>query len=377
MSLSVYLHLILALAVLEPTQARASAGQVLRRCDQFLLPVLGNQILVLPKEAYGVLQTHPISKLAESLRSEGSRLHFIFDGAGGGYETQGAMLKRLVSEIFNESNPGQKWRRTRTIHITLTDSPLRNTPFSLPFDPEWKDPATLQMHRMKAGNPLIPTLAKDQARVNLGIPKSAKVLHVYFDGDEIGTLETLYDKLPVKPDVLILSPSGSFSPYQQLYHFSDHEFIRLSALPSKYTLPAILYNDRSHRMLELYAASDYAIVIGANNIFEPLRAQCPTLIFKTSFFGFPFDSPVSYYHPHFWNEMASIAEASGGAIAITRSRDAEKAFNRLFKIDPGSIHHPAFVKVRGKKSPFQRLLDDLEASIRRQIETGRPPVGVH
>jgi len=217
-----------------------------------------------------------------------------------------------VTEVFNETRAGPKWNRKHTIHIHLTDSPLRNTPFSLPFSTQWKDPATLQMYRMKAGNPLSPTFSKNQVRKNLGIPESAKVLHVYFDGEEIETLESLYDQLPVKPDILILTPSGSFSPYRQLSHFSDHEFVRLSQLPSHYDLPTILYNDRPHRMLELYSASDYAFVIGANNIFEPLRAHCPTLIYKNWPFGLQLTSPISYYHPYYWNEMASIAQETGG-----------------------------------------------------------------
>ncbi|NDG84941.1 MAG: hypothetical protein EBX52_07885, partial [Proteobacteria bacterium] len=182
------------------------------RCEQFLLPVQGDQILVMPREAYEIIRKHSILRLAARLREKGSRLKFIFHSQGGGYDAQSAMLKRVLPEIFPESfSEPQKSVRIRRIEFDLSDSPLHHSLLTLPFSPTWKDTATLQVARLKPGNPLLPADTKRAVRQKLKIPEHAHVLHVYFDGDEMPTLEHLFEFLPVKPDLMILSPTGPFS----------------------------------------------------------------------------------------------------------------------------------------------------------------------
>jgi len=176
-----------------------------------------------------------------------------------------------------------------------------------------------------------------------------------------------------------LSPSGKFSPFSELGHFPNHSILKLSELPTRsasLSAPAIIVNDGRHRMLELYTAADYAFVVGANNIFEPLRAKCPTLVFKSSFLGLLSSTAVSYYHPLQWDRMVRIAESTGGAISIESPSQAPLAYPRLFAIHPPSIRNPAFVRPPSfEKTPFDQMLDDLEASILKQLHTGKPPVG--
>jgi len=350
------------------------------RCEQFLTPVQGDQILILPREAYGLIRQHSLFRFAQRLREKGTLLKFGFHRQGGGYEAQSAMLKRVLAEIFPESfKEPRATGKVRKIEIDLSDSPLHNNLLQLPFSSTWKDPATLQMARIKPGNPLIPVYDKKTVRQRLRIPETARVLHVYFDGDEMPVLEQLYGMLPEKPDLIIMSPTGHFSPFEDLESFSDMPFRKLSRINeagADLPTPGILYNDERHRMFELYTAADYAFVIGANNIFEPLRARCPTLIFRGRLLSIPgCGNPVSYYHPVEWNKMAGIAERTGGAISIHEIAEAFRAFPKLFAIDPATIRNPAFTPdTPGGKTPFEIMLDDLERSIRHQINKGTPPL---
>jgi hypothetical protein len=214
---------------------------------------------------------------------------------------------------------------------------------------------------------MIAAVSREAVRRELGIPQTARVLHAYLNSNQMPTLEALNHASPIQADYIIASFNKDL-PLEM--NIPGYQTSFLSLHPWSRSGKRLILNDQKHRMMELYTAADYAFVIGANNIFEPLRAKCPTLFFKNSWPHLlpGFRSPVSYYHPAEWNHLSAIAERSGGAIGIAHRFEAKDALRRLFQIKPEEIQNPAFtMETPGGPTPFDGMLDALEAHIRIQL----------
>lgn len=358
----------LALGLLASPRTLADSGP-LPRCQDFLVPLIGNQIEILPPEAYERIRKHPIQTLAREIEASGFELRFRNYSEYGGYGVQAAMVERVLREIFPRAfSKEDSGVATKGIRIFLYDTPL-NTPWWSPLQrsESWNDPGILEMSRIKSGNPMVAAVTREAVRRELGIPQNARVLHAYLNSNQMPTLEALNHASPVQADYIIASfnkdlPLEMDIPGYQTSFLSLHPWSRSGK--------QLILNDQRHRMMELYTAADYAFVIGANNIFEPLRAKCPTLFFKNSWPHLlpGFRSPVSYYHPAEWKHLAAVAERSGGAIGIAHLFDSKEALRRLFQINPEEIQNPAFTaETPGGSTPFDGLLDALEAHIRIQL----------
>lgn len=351
------------------------------RCRQFLTPNYGNQPLILGQEAYDHIRAHPIMKFAQQLHKRKIRLSFEdLSFSSDGYGMQRAMLGVVLPEVFPEAifnlgdNPSPDSDAIK-IKIDLRDTPLHEGIFSLRFDPDWEDESILQMARVKSANPLLVPLSKQGMREALKIPKNLTVASVYMDTTEEGALVRIFSKIKPKPDLVFLSFSWSTNlgkekiiPGYQVLSLSSRAMEEPHALDQ----PTIVFNDQKLRMMELYAASDYAIVIGPNNIFEPLRAHCPTLFFRRPWPYFSIfeglAGPVATYHSLEWNKLATLAEATGGGFGITSTWQVPEVMKKIRALNPDAITNPAFTSYdKNSPVPFDRMLSDIENMIRNKL----------
>ena len=232
------------------------------------------------------------------------------------------------------------------------------------------------MH-LKLGNPEVFHLSKATLRNRYGIGLHQKVLSIYTTQSGIQEIPSLLKAFPNTPDVVFISISNSF-PANSIWTLLEgrvdrsFEFIELSEMSaansrdssgSSFRLDVkrtrIVYNDSKGRMPELYAASDYAIVIGANNFFEPLMIKVPTLIVDGKYFN---------YNSAAWTKLKNTALATGGAVSIPRAAPDRGGVKALLKIDASKIEHPAFVIPTGEnKTGLHSLLDQIEFLVREQV----------
>jgi hypothetical protein len=112
-------------------------------------------------------------------------------------------------------------------------------------------------------------------------------------------------------------------------------------------------------MPEIYAASDYAVVMAPNNIFEPITSGIPVLFFSGK-------EVILDYDPKVFGKMAKIAEASGGGVDAIQVDLAhiQSGFEKLFSLDLKKAIAPPFVIPKGeKKTAFSELLDQIQIKI--------------
>ena len=284
-----------------------------------------------------------------------------------GESIQTKTLIRLLSEIF----PGSRINAPLEPRQLLVMLPLVDNA-ELGMDRRsagFKQSGHLEMSIMKSANPMISTLGRDYARNLFSISPAKKVLSVYTDDQNLSELGVLISRVPVseKPDVVFLSKSvlddgGAvvILPKVPGYRmFTLSEVLREKELLEQGRL--IIYNDSKGRMPEIYAASDFAVILAANNIFEPLQAKVPTIFFSGKEILGAYSSPV-------FHSMAKVALATGGAIEVEGLDEFTRAYLRLSRIDRSRILHPAFVVPKGEgKSAFTKLLDKIEGEVRHSL----------
>ena len=127
----------------------------------------------------------------------------------------------------------------------------------------------------------------------------------------------------------------------------------------------------------MYAASDYAVVIGSNNIFEPLQVSCPTIYFKNSPNGTWVEGHenkiLNGYDPQTWKIISSTASQTRGAIGIVNFSELSGAIEEINKIPPKNILHPAFVTPEWRsQSRFDDLLDQLKSLVEYKLRRVSP-----
>ena len=335
---------------------------------------------------HSVLQSHSIHQLARDLQKHDIRLNFELDGdydiernvVGAGYPIQRRVLRRLLSlafpdATFVEAKVSDLLDGTRTsIRFKLLDHALQDEEFELGVR-EPKTPTEVEMTRMKLGNPEVYSYSQDQVRTHFGFPQEAKILSIYTSNSGIQEVDRILSGLPNPPDRVILSYSylASLDEVKKWFkNSSKYDFVSLTDSKKKLRRtkrgPLIVYNNTRGRLPELYSASDFAIVIGPNNFFEPLIAHCPTLIYPGNPDRFNYSIPA-------YTQLAEVAIASHGALILgsgSTSQELKALWTKLTTFDRTQIIHPAFSRgLRGGKIGLEKLLDDLESKIRFQIQT--------
>ncbi len=336
---------------------------------------------VLDPRVVALIQNHSISKYAKELAERGIVPNFNLDPelnvqavkSGIGYVVQRRMLKKLLSTIFPESQflsalDSRKYASMRpTIEIREDDSAMR---WDWRIEEErGQETNTIQMVRAKMGNAQTFSFSKEAIRNRYGIPIESKVGCVYSDTRTLKELGLVMSKIHDHADYVFVSASRIIDEVDvRIALGKDHPVFRLSELASgNQKLPApggqrvYILNDTVGRMPELYAASDYAIVMGPNNFYEPLMVRCPTLIYAGNpNRRFEFSRSV-------WNLMKWVATATGGMVDVFSLDEMESAFLKLLKIRSENILHPAFVRLPGEtKTGFEILLDRLDTAVRLQ-----------
>ena len=343
------------------------------RCNQLLNPLYDEQIFVFSPETYQHIQAHSISTLSRQLLNRHIAIDFKMAKRSGGYFIQGRMFRQLLDEIFPPLVQPSNHHLQIGIEITIPDSAMYGNPATTLL-------THFEMPLLKSGNPLIAPLSKSQVRARLHIPVHAKVATFYTDSTT--WFESALVNIPDKPDVVILSTKELLYSMEDMSDlrekFPEYQVIELTDLEKQHDQPNLnqrylILNNTKRRMMELYTASDYAVVIGANNFFEPLQAHCPVIYFKNSIMGNLFredaNEILDNYLPSSWKLMSDVAHQTHGAIGIIDYFDLPNAIRKIEKIRPEKILHPAFVNPPGRnQSRFDDILDQLEALVREQLE---------
>ena len=330
-----------------------------------------------------VIRKHSIWALARELEMKRIVLKFIYtklefrDGCPPGYVIQNRMVSELLGRIFRP-HPGDR----RDVFILSNDSGLNEDGDVLQAGGSLFN---LEMMWTKAGNPQVFTLSREEARDRYGISKNSRVWSIYGDfrsvgGGNIRILDQMFSRAKEFPDVILFSPRNlSYEEVKQeaksryrVLMLSDLE-VNQKLLEQGWGLPLyrrwfwstkekiLIYNDTVGRMPELYRASNFAMVVGANNFFEPLVAGCPTLILRSISNGFT-------YNPLVYERMKKTALATQGVVAVDSPEKGGEGIARLLEIPRNQVPHPAFVIAPGEsKAALEVLLDRLEAMIRGQI----------
>ena len=366
----------LSLITCSPSYGQDIPRPPIPRCDYFLNPLYGEQALVFNSQAYEHIQKHSISKLAQQLRDQNIVIAFDINTLFGAYRIQSHMLARLIQEIF-----------TRTSSLALQqDFPNFRIPIEIPDHAmkrrylKFSKITDFQMSLLKSGNPMMAPLSKTEVRSEFNIWKDAKVASYY--SDSIFAFIEGFSKAQTKPDFVIVSTKEiEYSGIEKMMlrnQFPDYKVVTLTNLQKhfsnkKVTRKFIVLNDTRYRMMEIYAASDYAVVIGSNNIFEPLQNHCPVIYFKNSWRGNWFEKYenkiLTKYDPKTWKIMNATADQTHGAIGIIEFSELPHAIEQIEKIRPQDILHPAFVTPTGRsQSRFDDLLDQLKTLVLQQLK---------
>ena len=382
---------IVLLIVLSGSVVSMRAARAGTNCNDLAVAVYQAEP-VLDSRTDGILKKHPITALAGELRNSGIHLTFNLHGAydvdhpsATGYVVQRRMLRRLLQMIFPEAGFPEWLKSDLTSERPVFDPHGRE----IALDPEdsglfldWGlehemlDSREIEMSLLKMGNPQVFELSKSGMREKLGIAPDTRVASIYTSIDGVGDIGKILNRFPEKPEIVFLSFSSRADlanlkiifPEFAALNFSDLTLSELYSNPqaiSDRKKKYLIFNDTRGRLPELYAASDYAIVIGANNFFEPLMARCPTLIYSGNLDDLGYSIPL-------YRTMKAHAEATGGAIDLLWPYDAGAAYSRLVAIRPETIQHPAFtVSPHEKKTGLESLLDRLERKIRNQLGMSR------
>ncbi len=299
-----------------------------------------------------------------------------------GYIVQRRALRKLLSTIF----PNVEFKHEEayeifnlfgsstnfpTVKIWEWDHALNHT-WRLEHENAPDLDQYLQMARLKMGNPQVFSFDQKMLRRHFHIPEVSRVASLYVSPTSFEEIDLLLDRLPQKPDYFFISISQKTTPQVLKNYLPDHEILILSELslhgsplPPHPSRPVAILNDSRGRMPEIHAMSDYAVVMGPNNFFEPLMVKRPTLIY-------PGASPRvwKYYSRPVYAEMVATAVASGGAIGIWDLDHLNDDYRKLMAIKPEAIEHPAWVKKPfASKTGLELLLDRIEFMICKQIGT--------
>ena len=367
----------------------AASAALTPSCSQLATPLFGEHIEVMDAQAYAEIRNHPISTLASKLKAQGIVPSFQLDPeelyglprGRLGEAIQAKVLVRILNTVFPNATFNKEVPGGLQVVLGIYDSAECGDQVQGLLAQQWfSGKGHIEMPLLKTANPMKSMIGRSWARGKMGIPKSKRVLSIYTDFDNAwgGNLSRLIQSIPpeTRPDVLILSQSSTdamgdeefFRRRLQVFRemFPQNQMLKMTDGPLSSSvwsnLPVIIFNDTLGRMPEIYAASDTAVILAANNIFEPIRADVPTLFFTGK-------SVIRNYDRFEFIKMARVAEASGGAISMESiDADIASAFRKLALVDTMKIKAPAFIIPKGwKKSAFSELLDQIQSEVEKML----------
>ncbi len=257
-----------------------------------------------------LIDAHPLYAKLKTRFGSGHGLRFQNDVAAsrGGWLIQGLLLEGIIKHVF----PGATFVsqcRENCLNLRLEDSTWRVTGNRSAFD-------MVDLKILNAG-PVVP--GAEQVRKLLSLPPRARIASVY---DAIKTsldaraiVRSLFDDQLV--DIVILSSQTrearheKFGWHNEVPLFTSAEWVAME--PSMRPARAIIYNDTRNRMPFIHAASDFVIVTGEANIFEPIFVGRP--VFFDGKGGNVTRSGSG------WKRIGDVAKRSGFGFSIANTAD--------------------------------------------------------
>ena len=391
-----HLNLLFVMLALWVTTPWVAAAPPKGTCRFFLHPLFNAQIAVFQPETYPTIQQHSIYRLNQFIKERELTLKFQFEDeyfkkkysqAFMGEALQARMLARLLRIIFPESAeielkpasdpqflfPSIHVLRQGEVDITVVVQDSADTGDL----PDAHKINIFEMSLLKQASPLTFFMNREMARAELRIPKETKVASFYLDElltDEHASaarpsIASLVRSIPTedKPDLIFVSLS-TVGTYQNealiLNKISGYTVTSLSDLMKAKeipSLPLLVFNDYPGKMPLLYASSNWALIRGALNLFEPLQLKIPTLVF---------DSPESLdgYQPEVFQQMLETAQKTQGVVRVQSNSSLPEAIRKVVQINPSEIKHPAFItQAKGNESSFNTLLDQIQRLVLKSL----------
>jgi hypothetical protein len=330
------------------------------------------------------LMDHPLFDLSRNKMKSGDSIYFYF---ANGFEKenweirrsekgeglQALAIKKYLEFLFPQARFGirplpDELHNFKQIKLSFRDSAEMS--FGLPINMYYH---TLEMTRLKAGNPGNLSGVRDRIRTKLNIPHDLKIVSVYVADTsvlEFGRLTWILEQL--KPDFDVIMFSSGMHLFPSIIERLPKHLQREKASPQitkNFRLLSsidfakddlkdlLLFNDTVGLMPYVHALADLSVVVGPCNFFESLNVGTKTISLQAP-------GTSRNYNPLALDEMSEVARQSGGFTVAYTWTDFKHWRQEL--ADLNTPVAPAFVGGRG--SAFQKVLDDLLRVIGSQVK---------
>lgn len=334
----------------------------------------------LPPEAIERMNRHSISELTEKL-DHGKNLIIELDP----YSPNGDLIKGAYGESL------QAQFVAKTLKTLLPEVEIRpkqkqihpDSPHALPKKilrlyirdsaevsgvlNSFRTSEVMEMSILKPANPTFSNISRSEIREALGIQKNAKVVSFYIQSsDEVPNLRLMdqivqqglsHSKDAINPSIVFISFGGQMTreTHQSLFQnlAKTHEIKRLSEIKDFSLLdskkPTAILNDTPGKMPYLNGSADLNFVYGPINLYEGLNSKTPLI----------FVSKIGNYNKATYEQMAEIAEATGGAKKISDLDQINPEMVKSLMQKSQSMVAPYEAIVHGK-NPFNTYLNELK-----------------
>lgn len=334
----------------------------------------------LPQEAIQKISDHPIAQLARKLQNGKNLIIELYPYSpnGGlipgayGESTQAHFVAKTLNALLPEAElrpkPKQSDRDSskaspkKTLRLYI-----RDTAEALGHSPLLRTQDTLEMSVLKPANPTFSDIPRSKIRNVLGIKADTKVMSFYIQSsDEVPNLKIMerivqqglnQSKEAIDPSIVFVSFGGQMTRegHQSLFPnlAKTHEIKRLSEIKDfshlNHKKPLIILNDTQGRMPYLNGSADLNFVYGPVNLYEGLNSKTPLI----------FVSKIGTYNQAAFDQMAEIAEATGGAKKVSDLDQITPDMVKTLMKQSQSMIAPYQTTTQGK-NPFDTYLNELE-----------------
>jgi hypothetical protein len=344
----------------------------------------------LPESYLAAIRKHPISKLTHDT-SEGKGLFFFspFLTSKSGLDKipalaywakedylnahtdwkgelkQSKFLGQILYALFSEAmgsylSPDEVGTNSNRVVMDVFDphGPLEGS-ISL-----YEKGDSMEMGRLKAANPEGVGINKAEARKHFNLGSNKKIFSLYvtdigrFKPGEWQDLMTLLNQAGTFDAVIVSTgrrPINKSAAAKVRKTFSG-VLTDWQKDPEKFPAGAIILNNTTGQMSMIHAMSEAAIVIGPINWFEPLVVNTPTIIYVPEHFRENFELSAL-------RSLVAQAERTGGARRVNSLGEIVEILGTWMHLPP-KIILPGLTPDSHGKTPFDKLLDDLDAYLR-------------
>lgn len=334
----------------------------------------------LPTETIQIMNHHAISEVTQKL-DQGRNLiieihpyspnrELIKGAYGESFQAQfvAKTLKALLPEV--EIRPKQK-----RIHPDAPEaSPkkilrlyIKDTAEVSGASPVLRAREVIEMSILKPANPTFSNISRSEIRQAMGIKKDTKVVSFYIQSsDDVPNLKIMdqmiqqglsHSKEAIDPSIVFISFGGQMTREGQQSLFNQlaktHEIKRLSEIKDFSLLddkkPLAILNDTQGRMPYLNGSADLNFVYGPINLYEGLNSKTPLI----------FVSKIGNYNKVAFDQMAQIAEATGGAKRVSELDQINPEMVKTLMKKSQQMVAPYQTVVNGQ-NPFHTYLNELK-----------------